>query len=398
MNNYGVCDIGVVNERQASELSEETLNKITTMTHSMGQLPVGTFKYKVFKYPGDIDLFENIENCCYYNYTKIKASETIKKIVKDVVQSGDFIYMDFKAGYDKRFNINMGLIEDGKIEDYYPELIKRDVDNLYGAKLLDEDERVEILNMVKSNPTIDEFVKLGDRLREYWLMRWESKEILQGFKVLRGGYKLYLDEAISDNSIVKLDTIAPLSYGLSEYDIRRYVEITNFFYITNKDRFGKISVLTEEFGNYEQSILSDIYKYKDNKIYKSVKRLWMYLNLKGKICELNKFTDLFSSDIALISQIGSDIEVALDLLRSDKNYNKRFLISSISERLTMMNNICNVGANVYVMNNLNLLNNENYDIITILNNILVCIDEYVNDMTNKWLDMNNINIFEMIRD
>ena len=84
-----------------------------------------------------------------------------------------------------------------------------------------------------------------------------------------------MDVAIAQGSIVKLDTIAFLSNNESE--TKRYIEVTNFFLITQHDKFGNTVFLSEELQDYEQSLLSDVYTYYSSNTLKSIKRLFIIL-------------------------------------------------------------------------------------------------------------------------
>lgn len=380
------CSKKVLDVKTSQDIHSDVLSKIKTVTHNMNTLPVGTFKYKVFKYPGDIDIFEEISGCCYLNDAKIKAAKAIKDIILKVMGNKNFIFADFKAGYDKRYKIYTGVIDNG-IKDYKACMIIRDLINLHNMGLLTDYEYAKFEMMVHDNPTIEQFNILNEELRKYWVLRWNIKEILQGFKLLRGNYKIFLDEAVSDNSIIKLDTIAPI-----EGDESRYIEITNFFLITKKDKFGNIKLLSEELGDYEQSILGDVYKYRNIKVFKAVKRLWMYLAYKKRYCDLNLFTDLFKSDIGLYSQIDSDIEVAIDLLSSNTNYDRNFLIESITNRLYKLKNIINIYP---IIDNIKNSSNNKF-IISELERLSNYIVNYVNVNTKNWLQINNINIDQLI--
>ncbi len=378
------CDQRVLDRRFSKDFSTDTLSAIHKVTVNMNTLPVGTFKYKVFKYPGDIDLFEIVEGCCTFNDTRLKASEAIQSIAKNI-ETDNLFFSDFKAGYDYRFKIYTGIIGD-QIMDYNADLIRRDFKNLLEANLLSCDEYQNFIKLVPDVPNLEGLIKLNEDLRDLWVLRWSLEEILQGYKVLRGNYKLYLDTALTQGTIVKLDVIAKLTG-----DSSRYVEITNFFMIKQRDRYGNEIILTEELEDYDQSLLGDVYKYYDHNTLKAVKRLWMYLAFKKDICDLSIFTPLFSSKIAYYGQIISDIDVAITLLNSKLPYSTEFLFKSIQPRIANLDKIL-LTPPVYT-------NPQCMDPKILSSNLLVLknnLQETVNSMTQKWLKDNNIDIFELI--
>lgn len=378
------CNLDVLRERTEKDLSHDTLSAIRTVTSHMDTLPVGTFKYRLFKYPGDIDIFEQLESCCTLNIAKLNAARAIRDIIGNMVSINNLIFSEFKAGYDQRFNIYTGVInDDGTISDYYPPIIRRDIINLFESDLISYEEKDAFLAMVKDAPTLDDVILLNETLRNFWVVRWSEQDILNGYKILRGNYKLYLDVALSQGSIVKLDTIAYLD--------GRYVEVTNFFLISKIDKFGNRQILSEELGDYEQSLLSDVHKYYSSNPLKSIKRLWMYLAFKRRLCDLTKFETLFSSNIALYSQILADIEVAILLLRSNLNYDPKLLFDSMNSRLKLLNGLC-VNEPLY-----HDVRSSNF--ITISNNLEIlhnCLLKQINIATIQWLSDNNIDINSLI--
>jgi hypothetical protein len=377
-----VCDITVLNKRDKNDIGSDTKTAIKAVTAHMETLPVGTFKYKIFKYPSDIDIFENIEGCCTFNQSKITAAHAIQRIVRSVVSSNTIIFTDFKAGYDDRYKIYTGVIND-KIDDYDPLVIRRDIDNLRSAELLTCQQYHELIALVKSTPSIDDVVALNEKLRTYWVVRWKSDEILQGYIVRPGNYKLYLDVALTQGSIVKLDTIAKISSPIED---SRYVEVTNFFLITQKDKYGGRVVLSEELGDYAQSLLGDVYKYYNTNILKSIKRLWMYLAYQGRICDLGVFTELFSSDIALNSQLVGDLEVAIFLLSSKLPYDDKFLHDTINRKLTSLRGECADPS---------LYSHTKTD-IEYMSAVKECLSKSIDTRTREWMHSRNINIMALV--
>lgn len=366
--------------------SKDVKKVIELVTAKMETTPVGTFKYKVFKYPGDIDIFEDLDQCCTYNVAKISAAQKIQKIVKDIKSSPNVIFSEFKAGYDLRYKVNTGVV-DGKIEDYHAGLLRRDLSNIYEAGLFTKQEFQEMIKLVKDIPIIEELILLDELLRSFWVMRWTEEEVLAGHKLLRGNYRLFLDVAVSQGSIVKLDVIS--------YIDGRYVEVTNFFLITLLDGVGNRIILSEELKDYGSSLLGDVYKYYESNKLKSIKRLWMYLAFKGKYCDLGKFNPLFSSKAALYSQIIADIETALILLKIGKSagdkYQPKLLFDSLNSRLMLLEGVC-LNEPLYE----NVSSAKLIDIVKNLTTLKDCLKAKVNKLTEEWLRDNSIDIFSLI--
>jgi len=353
------CDRTVLTPRKS--LTDNAVETIKTVTAKMKTLPVGTYKYEIFKYPGDIDLFEKLSFCCSYNEARLRTAHELRKITKKILANKDVIFVELKAGYDIRFKIYTGIIENGTIYDFNKVIVQRDLNKLLDACLLTKEQH----NTLTKLCSVEDVMRLNEELREFWVLRWSSQEILQGFKLLPGKYRLYLDEAVTQGSIVKMDTIAKVD--------DRYVEVTNFFLVSQIDRFGNKIILSEELKDYETSLLQDVYKYYETKPYKAIKRLWMYLAFKKRICDLSIFKDLFDSDIAFYSQILADVETAIRL--QTLPHDKAFLKQSLSKRLSYVKHICPLDN---------------------LESIKVCLENTIRKMTFEWLATNDIDIFKLI--
>jgi hypothetical protein len=372
------CDTHVIDKRDQSDLTPDLASALQTVTAHAATLPVGTFKYKVFKYPGDVDIFEQLEHCCTFNQTKIKTAQEIQSIVKDVLANPILIYVEFKAGYDLRFKLYTGLAN-SIIEDYDPELIRRDLANLKCAHLLSEAHYQKLTQMVVPNPTMAQFDAFNEALRTKWVLRWTSAEILAGFKILPGEIKIYLDDALTHGSIVKLDTIARLE--------DRYVEMTNFFVIKQRDKYGKEKILSEELTDYGQSLLGDVRKYYVSNTLKAVKRFWMYLAFRNYICDLNRFTPLFESDLAFVAQIIADLEVVLFLIQSNLKYDAKFMYRSIGQRLSLLG-----GSYIHEP----FRSSDPVQIEAYLKDTRARLFEEVNAGTKAWLQAHKIDIMGLI--
>lgn len=372
------CDPNVLTRRKWNDFSPQLSEMIELMTHYAGSEAIaGTFKYKVFQYPGDVDLFERVEGCCSFLNAKLKASVVIVEIIRDIDTDPNMIITEFKAGYDDRFKLYTGVMNGG-VHDYDPNLVRRDLNNIFEAELLTKCQYIELWNLIKDNPSIDEWVNLNEKIREYWVIRWTKEEVLAGYKYLPGNYKLYLDTALTQGSIVKLDVIAPV------FDpIPRYIEMSNFFLISQDDKFGNAKILSEPLGDYLQSLAGDVYKYYNSNTLKAVKRTWIYLAATEAICALNMFTPLFQSEIARQAQIIADIETAIILLTSNFSYDRNFLLNTLSQRLTSLNGKC-IPTNFDINN------------IDHLTTVKDCLQEENNLATKLWLKRNNVDLFALL--
>jgi hypothetical protein len=270
--------IDVFRQRDMTGLDRETEEIIKLITFSDSTYPVGSFKYKAHKYPGDVDIFEPVKICC----TRQKAIDSIVKELKSIAQkvtnSKKIFWGDFKAGIDYALKPEEGISP---------------------LNYLDQISKVKL--SLEERQAIMEDVKDGSR--SLYVVRWRPEEIIKGVKTLRSGTQLSLAEAITHDSMIKLDLWAPVNGN--------YTEVTNFFLFSWTDGKGKTEILNAELGDRMESLNKDIVKYGSKEHWnplKLAKRLWnKALFLDDKVTS-NKLYPLFSSGAAKVNQIIAESE------------------------------------------------------------------------------------------
>lgn len=115
----------------------------------------------------------------------------------------------------------MGDIVDGSIVDYSPSLIRRDLTNLRYQGALPEEKYYELMNLVKEKPSLEDFQQLSTEIRNLYVLRWTPEEILQGYKFLPPNGRIWLEDALIDKSVVKIDVWAPLPYSEFPLNVMR---------------------------------------------------------------------------------------------------------------------------------------------------------------------------------
>lgn len=318
--------------RKPSEYSQEVNNILKIITTNSNIFPVGSYKYKIHKYPGDIDIFETLKSCCLYSEARFAISKKIQKIAKKILKQKNIFLGDFKAGIDSRLEIYIGKTKQNKVIDYDRKLIKRKIDNLKSQNLLTQKEYNKILKFLKININITDWEKLKKFINDKYIIRWDIDEIIKGQKKLRGNKILYLDEAISHDTVCKIDIWAQIN--------NRYIEITNWFLIVQKKKDGSEKILGMDLGDYISNIEEDIYKYSSKEhrnSLKTAKRLFNKYKFLNKTKndkyakKLTKLSPLFSSDMAKLSQITSESEVLRFLLEKIENPPRKNIVIQINE-------------------------------------------------------------------
>src|SRR5579872_665250 len=77
----------VLATRDRSGLTNETNAVIDLVTVNPETFPVGSFKYRAHRYPGDIDIFERVKACCTETTAKKKIAADIQKIAKKIANA-----------------------------------------------------------------------------------------------------------------------------------------------------------------------------------------------------------------------------------------------------------------------------------------------------------------------
>lgn len=206
----------------------------------------GSSMYRIQRYYGDIDVRETYVDNKSIEDILNKAAKTIKKIVRDINSTPISYFSEFKAGLDLRYDIDIGKPNNGI---YYPlkEAIAK-IKRLYKQKLLNDTEYktlIEILKLTETNA--NNYDICYNILRERRILRWTSKEVIQGYKILPNGVIMNLVYAMGMKTHIKIDYIT-VSNG-------NFIEITNIIFLgkINKNKNGSIIDFINVDDNYNSS-------------------------------------------------------------------------------------------------------------------------------------------------
>ena len=279
---------------------------------------VGSFKYKVHEYPADIDLYEGISGCCTIDTTKQRIVRFFKQMAEKI-QKRRFTYLgDFKAGVDERYYIDIGTYDSktNKIYKYDRDNIIHAIAMLYENKLLTKEEAINIIHLVYKKPTAIQYQELRDAIRKKYVLRWTLKEILAGYKILPLHQRISLSTAISQGTIVKTDLWVLID--------DRFMEVTNWFMLTAIVN-GTTFYLSEKPDMYQKSLEREILLLKNPALKKNMKlakRMWLYAISNHDNYTIKQLYPLFSSPIAKLYQIQSELEILVNMLEklSDPPY------------------------------------------------------------------------------
>ena len=306
-------EINILQLRKNESLTPDMKEVLDLLTLDPKKPPkiVGSFKYKVHEYPADIDLYEPVHGCCTVDSTKRKIVGAIKDMAKRI-KARRFTYLgDFKAGVDDRYYIDIGTYDPEKkiLKGYDQYRIVDAIANLYTRELLSKEEAIELISLVVKRPRSNEHQKLKEAIRQRYVVRWAIDELIKGYKMLPQGKKLYLSAALSHGTVVKADLWALID--------DRFMEVTNWFMIVSNDSEGNSVYLSEKPDMYQSSLKRDIMLLKSPELKKHMKlakRMWLYAISNNDSYTVHQLYPLFSSPIAKLYQIQSEIEILTSML------------------------------------------------------------------------------------
>jgi hypothetical protein len=385
-------------ERSPKSYTRGLQDAIDLVTIQKDILPVGSFKYNVHKWPSDVDLFEKIEACCSVEDTKKFVAKGVQRIGKLIRAAPDVYLGDFKAGKDDRFEVDIGKwvplkefqqerleteLRKGQIEEKFaqdpiwreffkmftaqeaivhgiegdklalvgfdPKAIEKSVKRLRQQRLISFDELARItglLTAISKSPTYEQWEELQTVLRDHQVLRWSPLELAQGFKMLPGFKKLKLEDALAQQTLVKIDAWARVN--------GKWMEVTNFFMVEVKDKAGqRLARLTQDLPDYVKSMSKDVKHYSSaehRKTLKALKRLWALALFKNDLELANRITPLFSSNAAALNQIAGDAEVlALMLEKLDDPPLESIMeqIDGFKPRIDQMNEVVELNPKLF---------------------------------------------------
>ncbi len=350
---------------------------------------IGSASYRGSLYPSDYDCFETIrkndrEHLIRYFINGIKR--TVRKVQKNKYH----YFMEVKLGLDMRYDIDIGKCHNN-IFFMNPDL-KSIINNMLYHGLFSNIEKkifIDIFNCQQY--TQIEYEKLKKIIRQHYIVRWTSNEILDGFKYLPLLDKPYtLEEALQFKSPINIEIISIVN--------NKIVDESNFFYLLYDD--GKeLKIL-----NFEDNVVKNFRSYfaenlkssmdqllnskLDYNPIKVLKRIYSYCRMYGNDELLDKALLILNSPLGGMYQLKSEIGTLIKLMGTHYKIPIRIIKSSlqqikykISSMLFFSNKELEDINNI--INQLDKIKYNKMALIGILEHIKNKIGVYVNDTTTK---------------
>ena len=95
---------------------------------------VGSYGYRVQKYPSDVDLLEIFDDTEFDNNVYKTFIADLYNVIKKIKKKPLFYFSEFKAGVDDRYFVDIGYLRDGIYT--FPDSLIDDTSRLYKKNLL----------------------------------------------------------------------------------------------------------------------------------------------------------------------------------------------------------------------------------------------------------------------
>ena len=336
---FSSCDGQNILEKNIFEeerpLTSDEVIAISQLSVLPDNKPVGSFQFKGFQYPGDIDLFERIQLRCLDKIeteeqllaTFKNGADILERYIIDTVKRiatfpGKFQYSEMKLGKHMKGPFIQNTLSLREIDDVYKQM-KSNLSDFY----------TQYLQKYEDAPPDVKFHQLAT-------IRWTYDDVMRNF-VEWAGRKYTLAECIyMRHGDCKLDT-----WGMVDYKWKEITNVMNLSIVVNNQTVN----YTERLGDYLNGMLQSMKEHMDDYI-KVYKRGWMVLRVLSKSKKFrNKawalmvhITPLFSQPVSAMSQAIADIECVSEMYRVAENSHREDFI----EMSTLQNMIANVQRSI----------------------------------------------------
>eukprot|EP00053_Salpingoeca_punica_P009142 m.81944 g.81944 ORF g.81944 m.81944 type:complete len:528 (+) comp14893_c0_seq1:117-1700(+) len=285
--------------REVAAFTPDVQRIANILTLKDGTKPVGSFKFKVFRFPGDIDFMEQVltgptlqQGLEYIAYRLQIMAQRI--YVAGVDEPGLIYFSEMKAGLDERYHLHgTGTYtyclksKRERLDNYRPAELLEGIDRLEREDLLSADEADALRKVCvpASQLTYERHCELKHAMKKHYVLRWSLQEVMQGWKELPQKRIIHLAEALGHPTITKCDVWAFVD--------GRYIEVTNYFFLCWTSTRGasdashrqqhteeldakEVHIISPPFPSYEQAVNLDITHYFGvSNSMKAAKRMWI---------------------------------------------------------------------------------------------------------------------------
>lgn len=290
-----------------------------SMTNTRKMRVIGSSSLRSQLYAGDYDVEEQID------FLPPTIAQNLKEIVKKVRSLSNAVITETKCGEVPQWNVFRPLarVEKGKIYDFNIKESQSKIDALRTAGVLTEGEAKEANELLSKATDAWGFLNARKTIRHH-ILRWQPREILEGFKLYRK-LKITLEDAVKSGGMIKVDVVADIRDRFTEFSVV-YTPMKNGKRVFT-NRLPLALGLTE-----------DLIYYDKINPFKAVKRCFSLARLHKRYGLLKKLTLVLNSDLGRLYQIIGDLKT-IETLLDHRNFPSRRIedirseIDDVRERL-----------------------------------------------------------------
>jgi len=253
-------------------------------------------------YSADYDMVESMK-------VTSTSERQFQKKIKQIQKVGKIT--DIKCGEISAWNLLLkASVKNGKVRNYNHKEELAHLAELWQYQLITHDEFMYGSEKLVEHLDPVQFLLLKKELR-FGLLRWTVKEVEQGYKKLRGGEFITLEDAFKTKGLTKVDVVA--------WIINKYVEVSNIiiWLKPNKQPYTYVPQLYA-------SLAEDILLYAAEGNYVKVAKRMYSLSKQYKDVEIqNKISSILNSPIGRLYMLVADLEVLQDFPGAVRQSRKR---------------------------------------------------------------------------
>jgi hypothetical protein len=255
----------------------------------------GSISLRSQLYWGDIDCLQKVD----VPNAKFVANH-LQEVIRKLRKIPNTYIPEAKIGSVEEYRIlpRTLTIEDGKVLNYDMAESRRIVERI---PFLTSAQKEKYKKLLVPNPTPRQVVLMKEVMKDH-ILRWTSRDILDG-KVRRPcGKMMSLEEAVMSPTMVKVDVISLLENS-------RFVEISMIY-----DLYKDGKAINERF-SIEHNIRENIITFSETgQWFKVLKRIFSLANIHGRTDTAEIIIPILNSDLGRIYQVISDASTLIDML------------------------------------------------------------------------------------
>jgi len=299
---------------------------------------MGTMSIRSLLYASDFDCVEIVDK-----KSPTQIVKEYQQIIRNLLKRPKTYIGDIKCGEIQEWRVidESAYFKGGVIYGYNRDKSFKKLQELYDTNVISKKELEDGQQLLVKDPSPEELRTILKILR-FSVLRWKTKDILNGYLTLRTGEKYPLEKAIQDPALFKMDVIALMNDGM-------FQEFSMIYDLRVKGRRLNIHRV-DTLQNLSRDIV--FYSYAKN-WFKVLKRLFSYFNYifkyvsNGKVEAveiLEKLYEILNSDLGILYSITQDLQVLSFLIENEKDVPMNQIKEEVEGFVDRLANVYSVNA------------------------------------------------------